>query len=75
MTTEQVGMSQNTLIKMAMVRLMKDGMTNKDDIYDHCVNVMGFKRPTVRRVAGELRKDLEEQLLILSSDIGKHGSS
>jgi hypothetical protein len=74
MATE-LTMSQNDVITKAMKRLMKDGMTSKDDIYDHCEKVMGFKRPTVRRVARALRKELETQLAILSSDMGKNGTS
>ncbi len=73
--TKEIAMSQNTIIKLAMIRLMKDGLTSKDDIYDHCEKVLNYPRPTVRRVGGILRKELELQLTILSSDIGKNGTS
>ena len=68
-------MSQNEVIKKEMTRLMKDGMVDKHDIFDHLHKVMGFKRPTIRRVAGDLRTELKLQLQILSSDVGKNGTS
>jgi hypothetical protein len=67
--------TQGSVIREAMLRLMSNGMTDKDDIYDHCEKVMNFPRPTVRRVARDLRAELKKQYDILSSDIGKNGSS
>ena len=67
--------TQGSAIREAMLRLMAEGITSKDDIFDHCEKVMKFPRPTVRRVAGKLRAELKKQYDILSSDIGSNGTS
>lgn len=72
---QEMAMNQNEAIKNAMIRLMRTGKHTKDDIYDHCEKVMGYPRPTVRRVARDLRIELQSQLDILSRDIGKNGTS
>lgn len=71
----QKTITQSGVIREAMLRLMQQGMTSKDDIYDHCEKVMKFPRPTVRRVARDLRYELKKQFDILSSDVGKYGTN
>jgi len=71
----EMATNQNQMIKNAMIRLMREGKYTKDDLYDHCEKVMGYPRPTVRRVARDLRIELQSQVDILSRDIGKNGTS
>ena len=42
-------------------------MRNKTDIYSKVVESTGYPRPTVRRVAREFIKDMEDKIKILKS--------
>ena len=59
--------NQSTIIKEAINSLLDEGVTDKQVIYTK-VQELGFPRPTVRRVAGELRNELLTKIKILQSE-------
>jgi hypothetical protein len=60
--------NQSTVIKAAINSLLDRGVTDKQDIYTKVVDELGVPRPTVRRVARDLRNELLEKIQILQSD-------
>ena len=60
--------NQSTVIKAAINSLLDKGVTDKQDIYTKVVDELGDPRPTVRRVARDLRNELLEKIQILQSD-------
>ena len=60
--------NQSTVIKAAINSLLGKGVTDKQDIYTKVVDELGVPRPTVRRVARDLRNELLEKIQILQSD-------
>ena len=60
--------NQSTVIKAAINSLLDKGVTDKQDIYTKVVDELGVPRPTVRRVARDLRTELLEKIQILQSD-------
>ena len=60
--------NQSTVIKAAINSLLDKGVTDKQDIYTKVVDELGVPRPTVRRVARDLRNELLEKIQILESD-------
>ena len=50
---------------------MTKGVTDKQDIYTKVVDELGVPRPTVRRVARDLRTELLQKIQILQSDMPK----
>ena len=60
--------NQSTVIKAAINSLLDKGVTDKQDIYTQVVDELGVPRPTVRRVARDLRNELLEKIQILQSD-------
>ncbi|MCH8972605.1 MAG: hypothetical protein IH814_00520 [Thaumarchaeota archaeon] len=68
--------NQSTVIKEAINSYLDKGLTDKQDIYSKVVNDLGVPRPTVRRVARDLRNELLEKISILQSEaITSSGSS
>ena len=63
--------NQSTVIKEAINSYLNKGVTDKQDIYTKVVDELGVPRPTVRRVARDLRNELLEKIKILQSDIPK----
>ena len=59
---------QSTVIKAAINTLLDNGVTDKQDIYTKVVDELGVPRPTVRRVARDLRNELLEKIKILQSE-------
>ena len=57
--------NQSTVIKAAINTLLDNGITDKQDIYTKVVDELGVPRPTVRRVARDLRNELLEKISIL----------
>lgn len=66
--------TQSTNIKQAINSLLDRGLTDKQDIYTKVVEELGVPRPTVRRVARDLRNELLQKIQILQSEIPKIGS-
>ena len=48
--------------------MLDKGVTDKQDIYTKVVDELGVPRPTVRRVARDLRNELLEKIQILQSE-------
>jgi len=63
--------NQSTIIKQAINSYLDKGLTDKQDIYSKVVEELGVPRPTVRRVARDLRNELVEKIKILQSEIPK----
>ena len=62
-------MTEGNLVKQKINQLLDDGYTNKREIVTKVVNELNIKRPTVRRLARELRIDLVKRLSILEGTI------
>ena len=60
--------NQSTVIKEAINSFLDDGVTDKQDIYSKVVDKLGVPRPTVRRVARDLRNELLTKIRILQSE-------
>ena len=60
--------NQSTVIKEAINSLIDEGVTDKQDIYSKVVDNLGVPRPTVRRVARDLRNELLTKIKILQSE-------
>ena len=60
--------NQSTVIKAAINTLLDNGITDKQDIYTKVVSELGVPRPTVRRVARDLRNELLDKISILQSE-------
>ena len=63
--------NQSSIIKEAINSYLDKGLTDKQDIYSKVVEELGVPRPTVRRVARDLRNELLEKIQILQSEIPK----
>jgi len=63
--------NQSSIIKEAINSYLNKGLTDKQDIYSKVVEELGVPRPTVRRVARDLRNELLEKIQILQSEIPK----
>ncbi len=63
--------NQSTVIKEAINSYLNKGLSDKQAIYGKVVDDLGVPRPTVRRVARDLRNELLEKIKILQSDIPK----
>jgi hypothetical protein len=67
--------NQSTVIKAAINTLLDNGVRDKQDIYTKVVDELGVPRPTVRRVARDLRNELVEKITILQSETRLTASS
>ena len=67
--------NQSTVIKEAINSCLDKGLTDKQDIYTKVVDELGVPRPTVRRVARDLRNELLEKIKILQSEAPKSTST
>jgi len=67
--------TQSTTIKEAINSLLDKGLTDKQDIYTKVVEELGVPRPTVRRVARDLRNELVQKIQILQSEAPKIGQT
>lgn len=65
--------TQSTNIKEAINALLDKGLTDKQDIYTKVVEELGVPRPTVRRVARDLRNELLQKIQILQSEVSRPG--
>ena len=60
--------NQSTEIKEAINSFLDKGVKDKQDIYSKVVDELGVPRPTVRRVARDLRNELVAKIEILQSE-------
>ena len=63
--------NQSTIIKETINSHLDKGATDKQDIYTKVVDELGVPRPTVRRVARDLRNELLQKIEILQADMTK----
>lgn len=61
--------NQSAVIKQAINSYLEKGLTDKQDIYSRVVEELGVPRPTVRRVARDLRNELLAKIKILQSEV------
>ena len=60
--------NQSAVIKEAINSYIDQGLTSKQEIYSKIVDDLDVPRPTVRRVASDLRNELMEKIKILQSE-------
>jgi len=60
--------NHSTEIKEAINSFLDKGVKDKQDIYSKGVDELGVPRPTVRRVARDLRNELVAKIEILQSE-------
>ena len=60
--------NQSTEIKEAINSFLDKGVKDKQYIYSKVVDSLGVPRPTVRRVARDLRNELVAKINILQSE-------
>ena len=60
--------NQSTEIKKSINSFLDKGIKDKQDIYTKVVDELGVPRPTVRRVARDLRNELVAKIEILQSE-------
>ena len=60
--------NQSTEIKEAINSFLDKGIKDKQDIYSKVVDELGVPRPTVRRLARDLRNELVAKIEILQSE-------
>ena len=63
--------NQNARIKATITSFLDRGLTDKQVIYNKVVDELGVPRPTVRRVARDLRNELVEKITLLQSTMPK----
>lgn len=57
--------NQSGYVKQELEKLMDTGKTDKTELYSIIETKTGLPRPTIRRIAGDLRKDLSRKINIL----------
>ncbi len=67
-TNTYKNMSQSDAIKEKLNYYLDRGMTDKTSIFTRVVDDLGVPRPSVRRIAGELRTEFRRRIQILQSD-------
>ncbi|MGI0003692.1 MAG: hypothetical protein ACREAX_00195 [Candidatus Nitrosotenuis sp.] len=67
--------NQSTVIKQAINSYLERGLTDKQDIYSKVVEELGVPRPTVRRMARDLRNELLAKIKILQSEVPQEAMS
>ncbi len=60
--------TQQGVIEACIELEMQKGVTDLDDIYTYVVDRLGVPRPTVRRVAGEMRRKFKRYCGILNAN-------
>lgn len=53
---------QSQTIKDTIMIHLDEGITDKQEIYTKVATALKVPRPTVRRVAGDLRREIEEKI-------------
>ncbi len=64
-------LKQQDAVKELVCKYIQSGVTDKQELYTKVVEELGVARPTVRRIAAQLRKEMTAVVLILSQDIPK----
>lgn len=66
---------QSKKIKECIEAYLDKGLTDKQDIYQKVVDDLNVPRPTVRRVARDLRTEYLQKIQILQADLPKQSTS
>lgn len=61
-------MNQSKTIKESILKHLDKGVINKREIFDKVVEELKVPRPTVRRVARDLRVEFQRKIRILQQD-------
>jgi len=61
----------STIVKQAIEAYLDKGLTDKNDIYSKVIEELGIPRPTIRRIARDLREEYERRIKILQNEIPK----
>lgn len=61
--------TKNDLICVEIERLMNMGMTDKEEIFQRVVIDLNVPRPTVRRIARDMRTEMLRKVKILQSEL------
>lgn len=70
-TTPQGELNQGQAVKAEIIKLLDSGVKDKQEIYNRIAAELNIKRPTIRRIAREVKFDLEKKVAVLSAH-GKH---
>ena len=66
--------NQSAKIKATINSFLDQGLTDKQVIYNKVVDELGVPRPTVRRVARDLRNELLEKINVLQSTMPREAA-
>ena len=69
MSNKNQGTHQSIRIKQTIMSYLDQGLTDRTEIYNRVVDDLGVPRPTVRRVAHNLKTELVEKIQSLETDI------
>jgi len=58
-----------TIIASSLEKYLDMGLTDKNEIYSKVIEELGVPRPTVRRIARDLRNEMVRKVRILQSEI------
>lgn len=61
--------TQQTIITHCIEKYLNMGLTNKEEIFHKVVDELGVPRPTVRRIARDMRNEMTRKIRILQSEI------
>ena len=67
--------NQSARIKATINSFLDQGLTDKQVIYNKVVDELGVPRPTVRRVARDLRNELLEKINVLQSTMPREAAA
>jgi len=57
------------IIIACIEKQLENGMTNKEEIFRKVCDELGVPKPTVRRIARDLRIEMQRKIKILQSEI------
>ena len=58
-----------TIIASCIEKYLDMGLTDKNEIYTKVIDELGVPRPTVRRIARDMRSEMVRKVRILQSEI------
>ena len=61
--------TQQTIITHCIEKYLDMGITDKEEIFQKVVDELGVPRPTVRRIARDMRNEMTRKIRILRSEL------
>jgi len=61
--------NMSSIITSCIEKYLDMGLTDKNEIYSKVIDELGVPRPTVRRVARDMRNEMVRKIKILQSEI------